>query len=187
MSGALKRFPVMKPWILMLSLWACAAGAATFPPTIELGDTTLTLRGVSLLRVGYIFKVYEAALYVAEGEPTDRALDAVPKALEIRYLRSIAADDLVKAGDDALRTYARPGDPAALVERLAEINTWYVDVRKGDRYTLSFLPGAGSTLALNGAPLGTIPGDDFARDYFAIWLHPDMPYTDFRRGLFATR
>ena len=49
------------------------------------------------------------------------------------------------------------------------------DVQKGDRYALTYVPGAGTTLALNGRPLGTIEGADFAAALFTIWLGTKDP------------
>lgn len=51
-----------------------------------------------------------------------------------------------------------------------------------DRYSLTYMPGVGTELALNDNPLGVIDGADFAAAYFRIWLgdHPIdnvMPYT----------
>lgn len=45
--------------------------------------------------------------------------------------------------------------------------------RAGDRGTLTYLPGRGTELTLNGRPLALIEGADFARAYFDIWLGPD--------------
>ncbi|MDD1633559.1 MAG: chalcone isomerase family protein, partial [Methylococcaceae bacterium] len=49
-------------------------------------------------------------------------------------------------------------------------NRLYRDVKEGDRYALDYAPGKGTTLSLNGSPLGTIEGADFAAAYYAIWL-----------------
>ena len=48
----------------------------------------------------------------------------------------------------------------------------YVDVKPGDRYALTYVPGVGTELAFNGKPRGVIEGADFAAAYFAIWLGP---------------
>ena len=42
-------------------------------------------------------------------------------------------------------------------------------MKPGDRYALTYIPGVGTELALNGKPKGVIEGD-FAAAYFAIWL-----------------
>ena len=54
-----------------------------------------------------------------------------------------------------------------------KIDALYQDVEPGDRYALTYVPGAGTELAKNGEPLGVIPGADFASAYFAIWLGDD--------------
>jgi hypothetical protein len=48
----------------------------------------------------------------------------------------------------------------------------YRDVKPGDRYALTYVPGVGTELALNGTRLGTVAGADFAAAVFAIWLGP---------------
>ena len=58
-------------------------------------------------------------------------------------------------------------------DRLAKLNRAYVDVKPGDRYTLTYVPGKGTTLRLNGNPLVTVEGADFATAYFRIWLGED--------------
>ena len=49
-------------------------------------------------------------------------------------------------------------------------NSLYEDVQPGDRYSLTYIPGTGTELALNGEPMGIIEGADFATAVFSIWL-----------------
>lgn len=172
---------------LALPLAVAAAPKPNFPPVIEAHGARLTLRGEALLRVGYIFRVYWAALHVGEGVPTEAVLEDVPKRLEIVYLRNIFAADLIKAGDDMLRRHLSPEQLAAIQSRVDDINRLYRDVRAGDRYTLTYVPGFGSELAFNGTPLGVIPGADFAGPYFGIWLDPRTDYKDFHASLLGRR
>ena len=67
-----------------------------------------------------------------------------------------------------------------LIDQLAAL---YRDVEPGDRYALTFAPGRGTQLLLNGAPLGSIDGDDFAAAVFAIWLGADPIDRGFRDRL----
>ncbi len=173
--------------LIAIPLIAAAAGKPNFPPLVEAHGARMTLRGEALLRVGYIFRVYWAALHVGEGVPTDAVLDDVPKRLDIVYLRNISAADLIKAGDDMLRRHLNAEQLASIQSRVDEINRLYRDVRAGDRYTLTYVPGHGSELAFNGQPLGVIPGADFAGPYFGIWLDPRTDYKDFQAALLGRR
>lgn len=143
----------------------------------------MSLRGEAVLKVGYLFKVYEARLLLDEQVPTSRVLEDVAKRLEIRYLRAIKAEDLVEIGDHTLQRQIDPQLFGQIKDRVATINRWYTDVQPGDVYTLTYVPGIGSELALNGKPLGLIEGADFAAAYFGIWLDPRTKYRDFRQAL----
>jgi hypothetical protein len=45
-----------------------------------------------------------------------------------------------------------------------------VDVEPGDRYAITYVPGVGTELSLNGQTRGIIEGQDFASALFALWL-----------------
>jgi hypothetical protein len=175
--------------VLLLALTAAAHAASkpSFPAVVEAHGARMTLRGEALLRVGYVFRVYWAALHVGEGVPTEAVLNDVPKRLEIVYLRNISAADLIKAGDGMLRRHLKPAELAAIQSRVDDINRLYRNVRAGDRYTLTYVPGVGSELAFNDEPLGVIPGADFAGAYFGIWLDPRTDYKDFHAALLGRR
>ena len=66
-------------------------------------------------------------------------------------------------------------------------NSLYVDVQPGDRYSLTYIPGKGTVLALNDKPIGTIEGADFAAAIFSIWLGAKPMDTKFKRSLLGMR
>jgi hypothetical protein len=124
-----------------------------------------------------------AALYLDDGTATDDPLADVPKRLELNYFWSIDAADFGRAGDEILKRNVDDGTLAALRPRLDQINAWYRDVKPGDRYSLTYLPGIGAELALNGTEIGVIDGADFANAYFRIWLGEDPIDANFREQL----
>ena len=63
-----------------------------------------------------------------------------------------------------------PDTMAQLRPRLDQMNALYETVNPGDRYALTYVPGLGTELTLNGRRKGIIPGADFAAAYFRIWL-----------------
>ena len=60
-------------------------------------------------------------------------------------------------------------------------NAFYEDVKPGDRYALTYLPGLGTELALNGKRLGVIEGADFGAALFSIWFG-DQPFDAALKG-----
>lgn len=161
--------------LFLLVLLKCNADAATiegvtFAERYQTGTTTLTLNNVGLLRYRVIFKGYVAALYLGEGVRPEDVLTDVPKRLELEYFWSIAGADFGKAAEKILADNFPASEVALFRSRLDKLNTLYENVKPGDRYSLTYLPGVGTELALNGKPKGVIEGADFAAAYFAIWL-----------------
>lgn len=155
-----------------------------FPDTISIGNRQIPLRGAALLRWLSIFKVYVAALYLPEMEvPQNVPAEDIPKRLEISYLVSIDGPDSGKGAEAILERNLSADDLARLRTRIGKLNAVYRDVKPGDRYALSYLPGKGKELSYNGRPLITIEGDDFAAAYFAIWLGSDPNDRDMRDQL----
>lgn len=167
-----KRPAILFSLAALLALPAAAAqvGGVKFEERLPLGEEELRLNGVALFRYRVVIKAYAAALYLGEGISADRALDDVPRRLEIEYFWAIPAEAFAEVTVDGIARNVDAETMADLHDRIERFNALYSDVRPGDRYALTYLPGDGTILSLNGVPRGSIPGADFARALFSIWL-----------------
>ena len=141
-----------------------------FAQSVPVGELRLPLRGLALLRYRLFFKAYVAGLYVSAQVPSDAILTDVAKRLEIEYFWHLDASDIAKAGREILQRNVSASEFAQLEEGLTRIDAAYRDVDPGDRYALTYLPGVGTRLSLNGESLVLVPGSLFAKAYFSIWL-----------------
>jgi hypothetical protein len=158
-----------------------------FPDRHQWGNTGLRLQGLGLLRYRIFLKGYVAALYLGDGVGAEQVLEDVPRRLEIEYFWSIPADAFAEA---TLEGIARHLD-AETFERMrgpiARLNRLYADVEPGDRYALTYIPGSGTELALNGEPLGRVEGAEFSSALFGIWLGERSFDAALREKLLARR
>jgi hypothetical protein len=142
----------------------------TFTDSIAIGEKPVSLRGAALLRWLKLVKVYVAALYLPEQAKPSEALSDIPKRLEISYLVAIKGADFGPAAEPILARNVSGAELKRLRHRIDRLNAAYRDIKPGDRYALTYQPGKGTELSLNGEPLVTIEGADFAAAYFGIWL-----------------
>lgn len=160
-----------------------AGATPEFPDSLKMMDCTLEKCGSGDLRKGWVFKVYDAAFYLEEGVATERYQENVPKKLTIRYNMDIKADVLTEAAEMVLNDLFSEDELAPVRDRIAAIDKAYKDVTKGDEYALFYHPSKGSTLLHNGTEVITIPGYDFAKVYFDIWLGGHEKLNDLSREL----
>ena len=166
--------PITLSWsAAFLLFFAFAADARTiegvrFPEAVRAGTSEMRLQGAGLLRYKVIFRGYVAALYQQAPRPDADTPSA--RRLEIEYFWDIPADEFQKATVEGVRKNTDPANFAKLRQQIDTFNQFYRDIESGDRYSLTYLPERGTELALNGEPLGTVPGEDFASALFGIWL-----------------
>lgn len=141
-----------------------------FASRVDAGSVELELSCVGLLKYMYVLKGYVAALYIDPEAPSADVLGDVPKRLEISYFWDIEGSAIGEAGDELVERNVDAATLARIRPQLDRIRGLYEDVHPGDRYALTYVPGRGTELALNGVVKGVIEGSDFARAYFAIWL-----------------
>ncbi len=154
-----------------------------FEPRRTDQNVRLELRGTGLLRYMAFVKVYAGALYLPADVPSEQALSDVPKRLEVEYLRAFKGPDVGRATWAAIRKNVGDRLFEQLRPQIELHNSLYVDVAPGDRYALTYVPGKGTSLELNGRTLGTIEGAHFAAALFAIWLGPAPINTAFKAEL----
>lgn len=176
--------------LLLLLLLARPAAAAelagvTMPDVVSVGKWRLVLNGLGL-REATIFRidVYVAGLYLPERthDPDAILREPGPKRLMMRMVRNVHRSYIAKAWSEGIRKGAEQDYPA-LEERVYQLNAYVTDLKVGDTVTLTQRPGEGVILEINGATLTTIPGDDFARALWKIWLGHRPPNAGLKRGL----
>lgn len=176
--------------LLLLLLLARSAAAAelagvTMPDVVSVAKWRLVLDGLGL-REATIFRidVYVAGLYLPERthDPDAILREPGPKRLMMRMVRNVRRSYIAKAWSEGIRKGAEQDYPA-LEERVSRLNTYVTDLKVGDTVTLTQRPGEGIILEINGATLTTIPGDDFARALWQIWLGHRPPNAGLKRGL----
>ena len=119
----------------------------------------------------FFFDLYEAALFADPQSTAEDVLRAdTAFHLQFRYLRKIDKSIILKSADRMLEKNLTPEERASIAERVEQINKAYTTVRDGDVSSLTYKPGVGTTLMINGEPIITIEGQDFAQLYFRIWL-----------------
>lgn len=185
--------PAFAQAAFLLSLCMALAGTAaardcdgvSFPEQIQAHGQTLTLNGLGL-RKATIFgiKVYVGALYLphATGDAAAILASQQPVELELRFVFHVSAGQLRDAWQEGFEKSA-PGELRRLQSRIAQLNGWMKAVGSGQRMTFLRIPGVGIQYSLDGAVQGTIPGDDFAKAFLAIWLGSSPPNPELRSGL----
>jgi hypothetical protein len=166
---------------------AMSAEGVEFRDHYEWNGTTLRLNGTGVFRYRIVIKGYAAALYLGEEIDADRALDDVPRRLEIEYLWSIPAEALARATVKGILRNVDAATLKGLRGSIGRLNALYEDVEPGDRYALTYVPGVGTELALNGEPRGLIEGAEFSAALFAIWIGRQPLDAPLREQLLARR
>jgi hypothetical protein len=182
----MRKAPVLLCAVLLATpALAGKLAGVTLPDQVEVGSRTLVLNGMGLREATVLMvDVYVAGLYV-ETKSSDPAVllgADQPKQLVMRFVRSVGKEKLSEAWTEGFDKNA--GDKrAALSAGLATLNGTMADVKKEDRITLTYLPDSGVTVSVKGKDAAVIPGDDFQRVLFSIWLGPTPPNVSLREGL----
>ena len=156
-----------------------------FSAQTKVGAKELPLIGAILYRY-LVFDVYSIALYGPDGEQSiDSILSDVPKKLVIQYHRDFTRDQIVRAGTELMRGN-KEIDFELTEPQTEKMNSLYVEqVSEGDQYWIKYIPGEGTSLYYNGRLLGNVPGSEFARAYFGIWLSRNPIDEDMRDALLS--
>lgn len=160
---------------------AINVNGTVFPDSVLIKNHRLNLKGAALLRYLVVIKAYTGAFYLPPEIPGTQALSDVPKQLVLEYRVSIKAGGFAEATTLYIQKNVDPKTFERLRPKLDDLNSLYRDVKPKDRYALTYIPGYGTELSLNGVPQGVILGKDFAFALFSVWLgaHPiDITFRD---------
>ena len=154
-----------------------------FPEKYTADELELELRGFGLLRYMVFVKAYVGGLYLPAGTAVDQILSGVPKRLEVEYFQTFKGEAFGQATNKIIAKNVDPETLERLRPKIEYHNSLYQDVEPGDRYSLTYIPGRGTELALNGVPKGIVEGSEFADALFSVWFGPNPIDKSFKKQL----
>jgi hypothetical protein len=147
---------------IVLSLMASLSSARD-TSHIELAMNQSQLQGSGRLNF-WGFHIYDAALYRASNSSTpDFALD-------IQYQKSFSGGALANKTADEMKKIGVSETQAAIWGK--ELAAVLPNVEPGQTLTGVYSPKVGTTLFYEGKKIAQIPGTEFSKAFFGIWLDP---------------
>jgi hypothetical protein len=125
------------------------------------------LQGQGLFRY-FGLAIYQARLWTAPGFVGDKfAQHAL--ALELQYQRALEGQQIAERSLTEIKRQG-PVSAAQASNWLAHMQAAFPDVKKNDRITGIFEPGAGIHFYVNGSTRSDVRDSEFARRFMGIWL-----------------
>jgi hypothetical protein len=181
----------MKSTIFALGLLAVASAAhsatvagVTLPDSRQVGEQTLALNGAAL-RSKLMFKVYVGGLYLPAKQGVAATVLATDETrrMEMHFLRSVSASQLCDGWKEGLEANV-PGADAALEGQFDQLCSMMADVKDGSVITLTYRPGSGTAIEIDGKGVGALEGRPFADALLSTWIGPKPgPGEDFKKAL----
>jgi len=171
---------------LLLTVPAGAATLAvvTLPDKAEVKGQSLVLNGIAL-RTKFFIKVYVAGLYVAQKEKSAAKILASdsPRRQVMHFLYSVSKTQMCDAWNDGLAANT-PNAPAEVKKEFAALCGWMEPIEKGKELVLTYVPGEGTQVEVNGKLKGTLNGKAAADAVLSTWIGPKPdPGQDFKKAL----
>ena len=163
--------------LIRLCLVACLLSGSAFAREITYIDEALNpakLQGGGKL-TWWGFHVYDAAFYRGAN------LNSPEFALDLRYQRSLNGNAIANRTSDEMK---KLGVPEAQAQNWGkQLASFLPNVEPGQNITAIYIPKQGTTFYFEGKPLGQIPGADFSKAFFGIWLDPKTSAPKLREQL----
>ncbi len=162
---------------------AATVAGVNLPDTATVADKSLVLNGLGL-RTEFMVKVYVGGLYL-EHKSTDAGgiikADA-PKRIVMQFLHDASKKQMTDAFDQSFKDNAPDAETTIKTDTdrfLAAVEP----VKVGEQMVFTYVPGTGTTVAINGADKLTIAGPAFSQAIFSVWLGPKPPTASLKKGM----
>jgi len=165
------------------ALQAATLAGVTLPDTEQVAGKTLVLNGLGL-RTKFVVKVYVAGLYLEQksSDPSAIIKADAPKQIVMQMLHVASKSQMA----DAFREGFNDNAPDAMKTMKPDIDRLLgamEPVKVGDQMSFTYVPGTGSTFAINGKEKLTIAGAAFGPALFSVWFGPKPPNADLKTGM----
>ncbi len=144
----------------------------SMPDTVQADGSALVLNGAGV-RTKFFMDLYVGGLYLKQRQAdADKIIAAdEPMAIRLHIISGLITSEKMETATREGFANATGGQTSPLAEKIESfIAVFREQIQKGDIFEFTYVPGAGTRIAKNGALKKTIPGADFKRALFGIWL-----------------
>ena len=173
----------MKNLVLAVSLLAATIGGATIEDTVSVNNQNLVLNGAGL-RKKLMFKVYTGALYLPAKQTSEAAILAAdaPRRMVMHFLMDVDKGKIAEAWTEGLVN--TPNASPEVKTAFKTLSSWMEDMTEGQRITMTYVPGTGTTVEVAGKNKGTLGGKAVADAILNTWIGPKPgPGADFKKSI----
>ncbi|MBV8201395.1 MAG: chalcone isomerase family protein [Acidobacteria bacterium] len=173
--------------LAMLMPAPAAAGSlagVTMPDKADASGQALALNGMGLRKRLFI-KVYVGGLYLPakERSPAKVLAADAPRRMLFHFLFSVSAKQMCDAWEEGL-TDNTPAAGADVKAGFKALCGAMEDIPKGHEMVLTYMPGQGTRVEVNGKAKAIIPGKATADAILATWIGPHPgPGDDFKQAV----
>lgn len=144
----------------------------------------LVLNGAGLRKKLFI-KVYVGGLYlpVKNSNPQTILNTDASRRQVMHFLYSVSKSQMCDAWDEGLEDNTKNAS-AEVKAAFKTLCSWMEPIPKGNRLILTYVPGTGTTVEVNGKVKGTLPGKATSDAILATWIGAKpAPGEDFKNGV----
>jgi len=167
-----------------LSALAATVGGVNLEDSATVNGQTLVLNGAGVRKKLFI-KIYAGGLYLPAKQSNAAAVMAAdtPRRMVMHFVYSVSKNQMCDAWKDGLEDNTK--NPSAEVKKNFDtLCTWMEPIPKGNRLVLTYVPGTGTTVEINGKAKGTLPGKATSDAILATWLGSNpAPGEDFKKAV----
>jgi len=166
-----------------LMLFSTVAGVK-LDDTVSVNGQNLVLNGAGI-RKKFFIKVYVGALYLTAKQSDAAAIVAAdaPRRMVMHFVYSVGKDKIAEAWEEGLRDNT-PNASAEVKANFKTLASWMEDIKDGKEVVLTYVPGTGTTVDVNGHSKGTLSGKATADAILATWIGPKPgPGGDFKKAV----
>ena len=167
---------------------AATVGGATLEDKVTVGNQTLVLNGAAL-RKKFVIKVYAGGLYLPAKQKSAATIMATdqPRRMVMHFLYSVTKAQMAEAWAEGL-TDNTPNASPEVKTAFKTLASWMEDVPKGNRIVITYLPGTGTTVEVNGKNKGTLGGKAVSDAILNTWIGPKPgPGGDFKAAIIGEK
>ncbi len=160
--------------------WAAQVAGITLPPTETVQGTQLQLAGCAV-REELWMNLYAISLYLPHGAAGAARMtdDQTPRMIRL----DVTYDGQVPNGLPS--EWKERLQQRVSQEFIQTLQNQYNDLRGGDTVRVSYVPGSGTTLSVNGNTVVTRPGNGLMNAMMQVWIGPDPISGNIKRHLLS--